>query len=170
MKTCTALTLLFATAFAIPGYAQETPPVGSCIDGNGPKSAVMAYLSAMHKQRFDDAFDYVTKTMTDGLTRADWSALQARAYQPSKIEIYGVDVRSAMATAADPDCTKRAIVPNILSSRDKLNEHGSVEFEIYVVVLDHGQWRIDEQQSLFEDNEISRWFPTVKAIKADSGA
>lgn len=140
--------------------AEQTP----CPQDTGAHEAVLNYLTAMHQNRFEDAFDYVTTAMTDGRSRQDWSALQARAYQPGKVQIYGVDPRRAVAAPGDSACSTRAIVPNILSSRDRLNEHGTVEFEIYRTVRDDHGWRIDSQETLFDDAEINDWFPETRAL------
>ncbi len=142
----------------------DQPRPQPCADGAAPRAAVMGYLTAMHKHRFDDAYDFVTSAMTDGRPRADWSALQARAYQPGKVDIYGVDVRAVMASADDPECNHVAIVPNVLSSRDRLNEHGSVEFEIYTVRKEDGVWLIHGQETLFDDAGINTWFPETRAL------
>lgn len=139
-----------------------------CPDGSGPRSAVMDYLGAMHKHQFDKAYDHVTESMTDGRSREDWAALQARAYQPGKVDIYGVDVRAARGHDNDAGCSARAVVPNILSSRDKLNEHGLVEFETYTVVKSEGGvWRVDAQETLFEDDAVSTWFPEVQFFRPE---
>ncbi|MGR8918691.1 MAG: hypothetical protein ACU85V_03655 [Gammaproteobacteria bacterium] len=155
------LVLVFAAAVPL---AAEADPVGPCPDGSGPRDAVVTYLTAMHQHRFDDAYDVVTPRMTDGRPRAAWAALQAAAYEPGAVEIYGVDVRAPMATAADPACAALAVVPNVLSSRDRLNVHGNVELEIYRVVHENGAWRVDEQQTLFDDHQIRTWFPEAASF------
>jgi hypothetical protein len=144
----------------------DVAAVPPCPDGAGPRAAVMGYLTAMHEHRFGDAFDFVTDTMTDGLERGEWSAIQNKAYAPGKVDIYGVDVRRAVGVGGDPDCHARAIVPNVLSSRDKLNVYGSVEFEIYSLIREGGVWRVDSQETLFDDNAIMTWFPDVTTFEA----
>lgn len=139
-----------------------------CPDGSGPRGAVMDYLSAMHQHRFNEAYDHVTESMTDGRSREDWAALQARAYQPGEVDIYGVDVRGARGHDDDANCSTRAVVPNILSSRDKLNEHGLVEFETYTVIKTaDGEWRVDAQETLFDDEAVSTWFPEVQFFRPE---
>ena len=157
---------LFTLALLFSSVLAAAPAKQACADGAGPRGAVMGYLTAMHEHRFEDAYDFVSSSMTDGRTRADWSALQERAYRPGKVEIYGVDARRAMAAEDDLDCTTQAVVPNILSSRDKFNEHGSVEFEIYFVKRDGDVWQVDSQETLFDDDGIAIWFPEVKLFKA----
>ncbi|MGE0483517.1 MAG: hypothetical protein AB7Q81_05230 [Gammaproteobacteria bacterium] len=162
-----------AIAAALLGLLGSNPapasPATPC-PGNdgGPRRAVMAYLTAMHEHRFADAYDHVDDGMTDGRPRADWAALQARAYGPGRVEIYGVDPRAAMVDGDDHTCTKRAVVPNLLSARDRLNAHGAVEFELYHVVREEGQWRVDGQETLFDDAAITRWFPETEIVEVDA--
>ena len=55
-----------------------------------------------------------------------------------------------------------AKVPNILSSQDKfLNQLGADEYELYTLVKENGEWKID-QQEIVEKSEQPKWF-TKKA-------
>ena len=150
-----ALISLAATA----GFVSADEARALCPDGSAPRQAVMKYLRAMHEHRFDDAYEYVTEAMTDGKSKADWSELQKTVYTRGEVEIYGVDIRQPFAVGGDPNCDNHATVPNILSSRDKLNDIGNVEFEVYSVINQEGSWRIDYQESLFNDSAIETWFP-----------
>jgi hypothetical protein len=157
------LAVLLGLCGANPVHAGPAIPCPG--DDSGPRSAVMAYLTAMHEHRFADAYDHVGDGMTDGRSRDDWAALQARAYGPGKVQIYGVDARAPMVDGDDAACAARAVVPNLLSARDRLNEHGAVEFELYHVVRQDGQWRVDGQETLFDDPAIRRWFPEVEIVE-----
>lgn len=141
------------------------PPGRPCADGSGPRAAVMGYLTAMHERRFADAWDFVSTGMTDGRDRDAWSALQAQAFDPARVQIYGVDLRAARALGDAADCAARAGVPNVMSSRDRLNEAGLVEFEIYVVVRDGDAWRVDLQETLYDDDAIAAWFPASRVVE-----
>ena len=160
--------LIIFSIFALFANSATAQAPLACADGSGPRAAVMGYLTAMHENRFADAFDFVSATMTDGRARSEWVAAQERLYGPGKVAIYGVDPRQAMATPDDVACAAKAIVPNVLSSRDKLNEHGTVEFEIYTVVLDEGTWRIDTQETLFDEPAVRVWFPTAKSFTSEA--
>lgn len=157
--------LAAAGAAAADPLPSASAPGGPCTDGSGPRAAVMGYLTAMHERRFDDAFAFVSPRMTDGRDRDAWSALQEKAFDPGKVQIYGVDLHAARALAGDPECRERAAVPNVMSSRDKLNEAGLVEFEVYVVVSDGEAWRVDAQETLFEDADVAAWFPRSRVIE-----
>ncbi len=156
MKALHKAAALLLAALAAGAGAAET-----CPDPSAPRGAVMAYLRAMHENRFEDAYDYVTENMTDGRSRTAWAELQRSLYLPGAVDIYGVDIRNAYAPADDPQCSAGATVANVLSSRDRLNEAGNVEFEIYRVVAADARWRIDSQETLFDDTAIRRWFPAA---------
>ena len=130
-----------------------------CADGTAPVAAVRHYLSAMQDHRFEAAYDFVTATMTDGQSRGAWAAQQKLFYEGGEVNIFGIDIRAARATDGDDSCAARAIVPNVLQSRDKFNNQGITEFEIYTVVQQDGTWRVDTQETLYDQPEVDRYFP-----------
>jgi hypothetical protein len=134
----------------------------ACSDGSGPQEAVGKYLSAMQDHRFKDAFDFVTSNMTDGKPRDEWAALQKLFYEGGEVNIFGIDVRKALVDDKDATCKARAIVPNVLKSRDRFNNQGIAEFELYVTIRDGDVWQIDSQETLFEQPEVDQWFPGEK--------
>ncbi|MCB1746803.1 MAG: hypothetical protein KDK06_06490 [Gammaproteobacteria bacterium] len=160
------LAVILCLLAASPAGAAPATPCPS--DDDGPRGAVMGYLTAMHEHRFVDAYDFVTDGMTDGRDRTVWAVLQGRAYGPGKVEIYGVDPRAAMVDGDDTSCTHHAVVPNLLSARDRLNIHGAVEFELYHVVREDGRWRVDSQETLFDDPAILHWFPGTEIVEVDA--
>jgi len=133
-----------------------------CPDGTLAEAAVSRYLTAMQNHQFDAAYDDVTSTMTDGKGRGDWAALQKLFYEGGEVNIFGIDTRAAQSVDGDAACASRAVVPNVLKSRDKFNNQGITEFEIYTLVLDDGVWRIDAQETLFEQADVDRYFPGEK--------
>ena len=56
-------------------------------------------------------------------------------------------------------CDRRALVPNVLHAKDRFNNQGSVDFELYTVVNDGGTWKIESQETLIDEADIHRWFP-----------
>ncbi len=135
----------------------------ACAAEPGPKEAVVGYITAMKEQRFEDAYQFVTATMTDGKPAADWAALQAKMFQLGGVSIGAVDVRDAKRTLnADNTCAPTAKVPNVLHATDAANNQGSTEFEIYNVVRDGERWKIDSQETLFDEPAIREWFPDDK--------
>ena len=56
-------------------------------------------------------------------------------------------------------CEDSAVVPNVLKAKDKFNNQGSTEFELYTVIKADGGWKLDSQELLFEEADIRKWFP-----------
>jgi len=129
----------------------------SCTYNDG-MDAVLAYTKAMKEYRFKDAYDVLTDNMTDGQPRDEWAAGQSRLFDIGQVVIGKLDVR--WPQHIDPDsCAARVLVPNVLSAKDRFNNQGSVEFELYTVVRDTGEWKIDSQETLIDEADIHRWFP-----------
>lgn len=138
-----------------------------CGDDSGPRAALDNYLKAMQAHQFDGAYDFVTASMTDGKSREDWAAQQKLFYQGGEVNILNIDIRKAQGTDDDAACAKKASVPNILKSRDKFNNQGTTEFEVYVAVKDGETWKVDSQETLFDAAGVQKWFPgeTVPEFK-----
>ncbi len=151
----TVIAVFFASAGAEP-----------CPQDSGQRAAIEGYLTAMKEQRFGDAFDFVTRNMTDGRERADWASLQKQSFDRGEVKIDSIDVRAPRQPEGVPACDTLAIVPNILRSRDKFNTNGIVEFEVYNVLRDGGTWRIDSQETIYEEDTIGVLFPDVELVDA----
>lgn len=131
-----------------------------CPDGAAPEAAVLGYMQGMKDYQFESAYNYVTDNMTDGLSREEWTELQLKFIVGGEVVIGKLDVRDAHSEKAeDLACAQRAIVPNVLKAKDKFNNQGSTEFELYTVVNEKGTWKIDLQESLFDEKKIKQWFP-----------
>ena len=132
----------------------------NCAADPGPRAAVVDYLTAMQEKRFEDAYAHVTATMTDGRPREEWAALQRKMFELGGVSLGDPDVRTAQrASRADGSCEDAAKVPNVLRAVDVLNNQGSTEFEVYTVLRQEGSWRVDSQETLFDDAAIKTWFP-----------
>jgi len=132
----------------------------TCINSRGPGLAVENYVRSMKDYRFEDAYDHVTDAMTDGATRAEWAGGQRQMFELGDVEIGEVDVRAPHRARQNMFfCENRAVVPNVLRAKDKFNNQGSTEFELYTVVKDGGAWKLDSQETLFDEPDIHEWFP-----------
>lgn len=140
------------------GYCGMTL-AADCASDPGPRDAVLAYGKAMQEKRFEDAYDHVTATMTDGRPREEWAGLQRRMFELGGVELAAPDVRAAKREMVDGRCADTAQVPNVLRAKDVLNNQGSTEFEVYTVVYADGVWRVDSQLTLFDEPAIREWFP-----------
>jgi hypothetical protein len=143
-------------------HAEATEP--ACLKDEGPREAVLGYVTAMKEQRFEDAHQFVTDTMTDGKSAAEWAAPQRKLFELGGVKIGEIDVRAAKRELSNPTtCTTTAKVPNVLNAIDALNNQGSTEFEVYTVVQGaDGKWRVDSQETLFDEPAIHQWFPGEK--------
>ena len=76
--------------------------------------------------------------------------------QSADVKIFKFDVYPAKIEGAT------AKVPNILSSQDKfLNQLGADEYELYTLVKENGDWRINQQEQV-DKSDQAKWF-TKKA-------
>ena len=154
-------TILITVSCLVLPFTQ-TALGASCADSEGPKSAVAGYVGAMKENRFMDAYDFVTTSMTDGESRDQWAATQKIWFQGGEVKITMIDTREAHGTTDDGECAKSAIVPNVMASSDRFNNQGITEFELYTVVKDGDAWKVDSQETLMSDDDVQKWFPGEK--------
>lgn len=132
----------------------------TCSNDQGPRRAVEMYLTSLKNYNFEDAFDHVTSRMTDNQGREEWAASQLRVFEYGEVEMDDPDVRAPHRAVKNLFfCDASAVVPNVLKAKDKFNNQGSTEFELYTVVLEEGAWKLDEQELLYEEEGIRKWFP-----------
>jgi hypothetical protein len=134
--------LMLSGAVAVaPGYGAATP-----------EETVKAYLAAMKDQKFDDAYKQVSKGMAANKDAEAWAKEQKYIFQTGEVKIFKYEV---FPGKTEGDTAK---VPNILSSQDKfLNQLGADEYELYTLVKENGDWKID-QQEIVEKSEQPKWF------------
>jgi hypothetical protein len=128
-----------------------------------PEDVLKRYLTAMQAQKFDDAYDVVSKAMkTDRKTgqvksKDVWVKESQYIYSFSEAKIFDFQIGKASIEG------EKALVPNLLSSQDKfLNQLGVEEYELYTLVKENGAWKVDSQQEVIEQDEIDKWFPKKK--------
>ncbi len=118
-----------------------------------PEDTVRRYLSSIQEHRFAEAYDYVSSTLRGGKEREEWAKEQQYIVQMGEVKIFGFQVFDAVV--ADD----KAKVPNILKSQDKyLNQLGLDEYEIYELIKEDEEWRID-QQTLVDGSDRAEYFP-----------
>jgi hypothetical protein len=128
-------------------------------DGVNRHVAVRHYLAAMQEHRFADAFDFVTESMTDNMSKEDWASLQRIFYEGGGVVINSINEGTAHLSRGELTCDESAIVPNVLKSKDNFNNQGITEFELYTVVKYDGKWLVDSQETLFDQGDLDVWFP-----------
>jgi len=144
--------LLLGAGFA-SAAAEEAPP----------EEVLKRYLTAIQAQKFDQAYDLVSKAMkTDRKTnqvktKDVWVKESQYIFSFSEAKIFDFQVGKAKVEGT------KALVPNLLSSQDKfLNQLGVEEYELYTLVREDGAWKVDQQQEVIESAEIAKWFPKKK--------
>jgi hypothetical protein len=125
-----------------------------------PEETVRRYLQAMRDGKFSDAFDLVSRAMTQGKDREVWVKEQQSGMAFAEVKIFEFRVYPGKVEG------EKAYVPNVLSSQDRfVNQLGLTEYELYTLVKEGGAWKVD-QQVLVEPPDIPKWFPKVP--KADA--
>jgi len=143
-----------ASAPAAPAPAPAAPAANDEKAELAPDKVVTGYLKAMQEQRFADAYQYVSTTLRAGKSVEEWAKEQQYVMQMGEVKIIDFKVYPAVIGADG-----MARVPNILKSQDKfLNQLGLDEHEVYELIKEGGQWRID-QQTLAEGPDRAEYFP-----------
>jgi len=129
-------------------------PLGFAASDRTPEDTVKQYLSAMQNHKFNEAYDFVSSTLRAGKDREEWAKEQQYIVQVGEVKIFEFKVFPAEKIGED-----KAKVPNILKSQDKyLNQLGLDEYELYELIKEEGEWRID-QQTLVEGEDRQTYFP-----------
>ena len=153
MAHMTSGRVLATTLFMIAAAVSMPSSAYPAATDRSPEDTVKKYLSAMQEHRFPEAYDYVSTTLRAGKDREEWAKEQQYIVQIGEVKIFGYKVYKAEVVG------DKAKVPNILKSQDKyLNQLGLDEHEIYMLIKEDGEWRID-QQTLVENAERSEYFP-----------
>ena len=150
MNQVRALLMVAATVSAIVVGAVTVQAAAT------PEDTVRQYLKAMQDQKYEDAYKQISKAMAGGKDSEAWSKEQKYMMETAGVHIFKFDVYPAKV---EGDTAK---VPNILSSQDKfLNQLGADEYELYTVIKENGDWRIDQQEQV-DKSDQEKWF-TKKA-------
>lgn len=158
-KARSTIALVTLGVLALAAVARAAAPAESAT----PEDVLKRYLTAMQAQKFDDAYDVVSKAMkmdrkTGQVKSKDvWVKESQYIYSFSEAKIFDFQVGKAKIDG------QKALVPNLLSSQDKfLNQLGVEEYELYTLVKEDGAWKVDSQQEVIEQDEIDKWFPKKK--------
>lgn len=153
MKSC-----LLNVTFVLPFLFLASAVSAESCKYSDAMAPVVVYTEAMKTYRFDDAHRVLTAAMTDGLDAEQWSAGQRRMFELGQVVIRKSDTRWPQHLDAS-SCAERALVPNVLHAKDRFNNQGSVEFELYTVVRKPDGWRIESQETLIDEAAIHKYFP-----------
>ena len=149
-KTMVGVVLLAVFAAGDAAAQADKTPAAS----PNPEEVVNRYLEALKAGNFAAAYDQISKEMAQNKDRDAWAKEQQWTMQMSDAKIFDFHVYPGKIEG------DRAHVPNLLSSQDKfLNQLGVQEHELYTLIREDGQWKIDQQQ-LLEKSEQRKWFPS----------
>ena len=124
----------------------------SVLAASTPEETVKQYLGAMKDQKFDEAYKHISKGMAANKDAEAWAKEQKYIFQAGEVKIFKFEVFPGKVEG------ESAKVPNILSSQDKfLNQLGADEYELYTLVKEGGEWKID-QQEIVEKSDQPKWF------------
>ena len=156
-KASSKIVLLLAALVVAAGLAAASAEEAT------PEDVLKRYMAAIQSQKFDQAYDLVSKAMkTDRKTnqvksKDVWVKESQYIFSFSEAKIFDFQVGKAKIEG------DKALVPNLLSSQDKfLNQLGVEEYELYTLVKEDGAWKVDQQQEVIESAEIAKWFPKKK--------
>src|SRR5262249_5604069 len=139
-KLCSRIVTLLVAFLVIGGGVARS-------DEAPPEEILKRYLTATQNQKFEDAYDLVSKAMKTDLktgkvkSKEVWAKESQYIFSFSEAKIFDFKVGKAKIDG------QKALVPNLLSSQDKfLNQLGVEEYELYTLVKEDGGWKVDSQQ------------------------
>jgi hypothetical protein len=147
------VSLLLVVASALAADPAKAPA--------SPEDVVRGYLDAIKKSDFKAAYALLTPEMRGNLDEEKWVAQQIIVMKLGEVTIDSYRVFPPKMEG------EKAIVPNLLKSRDKyINQTGANEYELYTLVREGPDkpWRID-QQALVETDAVRKWFPADVPIE-----
>lgn len=118
-----------------------------------PEETVRRYLASLKDGDFATAFDLVSAAMRGGKDKEVWVKEQKAGMAFADVKIFDVQVFPGKIEG------EKAFVPNVLSSQDRfVNQLGLTEYELYTLVKEGGDWKVD-QQLIVEPPDVPKWFP-----------
>jgi hypothetical protein len=144
----TTLVVVSLLAIAVHGLAADADAERK------PEEVVKLYLESIQKGDYKTAYPLLSSEMRGNLDEEKWIAQQTVVMKLGEVSISSFRVFPAKMEG------NKAIVPNLLKSKDKfINQGGLNEYELYTLVLGpEKKWQID-QQALVETDAIHKWFP-----------
>lgn len=139
---------------AVVGLAAVVALAGQDAAGNAsPEDVLRAYLGAVKKGDYATAYDHISKAMRGGKDEEAW-VKETKAFMSfADVKIFEFDVHRGKVEG------DKARVPNVLESQDRfVNALGLTEYELYTLVKEDGEWKVDSQL-LLEPAEVPKWFP-----------
>jgi NTF2-like N-terminal transpeptidase domain len=126
------------------------------LEPGSPEDVLRRYLQAIKTEKFDAAYDLVSKAMRQGKGKEEFVKESQATMGYADVKIFDFTVYPGKVEG------EKALVPNILESQDRfVNTLGLTEYELYTLVREDGRWKVDSQ-ILVEPAEQPKWFPKKK--------
>ena len=109
-----------------------------------PEATVSNYYNALKNGNFEQAAEYVSRTMRGDKTKKEWADAWRKAFEYAKVVILECSVSPAKIEG------DKATVKVKNRSKDKFNSQGIVENEIDHLIKENGIWKIDETEVLLD--------------------
>jgi hypothetical protein len=130
--------------------------VAHALEQGSPEDVLTRYLRALKDNKPEDAYELISKEMKGGKDKEVWVKEEKSLMSVADVKIFDFTVYPGKVQG------DKAQVPNVLESQDKfVNTLGLTEHELYTLVRENGQWKVDSQ-ILLEQAEIAKWFPAKK--------
>lgn len=146
-------------SIALAGVLLAVATAGWAGDGGAAKSpedVLRAYLGALKAGDYPTAYQHISTAMRGGKTEEAW-VKETKAFMSfADVKIFDFNVQPGKI---EGDVAK---VPNLLESQDRfVNTLGLNEYELYTLVKEDGEWKVDSQ-ILLEPAEVPKWFPDAR--------
>lgn len=123
------------------------------LESGSPEDVLRRYLQAVKVEKFEDAYDLVSKAMRQGKGKEQYVKESRAMMGFADVKIFDFTVYPGKVEGG------KALVPNVLESQDRfVNTLGLTEYELYTLVREDGGWKVDSQ-ILVEPAEQPKWFP-----------
>lgn len=136
------------------------------LEPGSPEDVLRNYLTALKGEKFDAAYDLVSKAMRQGKGKEEYVKESRAMMGYADVKIFDFTVYPGKVEG------EKALVPNVLESQDRfVNTLGLTEYELYTLIREDGAWKVDSQ-ILVEPAEQAKWFPkkTTKTEKPKESA
>jgi hypothetical protein len=142
----------FGIALAGVLLAAATPGWGSDGTAKSPEDVLRAYLGGLKAGDYPTAYQHISKAMRGGKDEEAWVKETKAFMSLAEVKIFDFKIQPGKI---EGDVAK---VPNLLESQDRfVNTLGLNEYELYTLVKEDGEWKVDSQ-ILLEPAEVPKWF------------
>ncbi len=131
---------LYSRGLVVARGTPARPSVPRAADAPAtPEETLTRYLQALKDGQAETVYELSSTAMRQGKEKDVWVKEQRAMMTVADVKIFDFKVQPGKVEG------DRAQVPNILSSQDEfLNQLGLTEYELYTLVREGGQWKVDQ--------------------------